>query len=138
MLQDIWRVRGLLHTLVRRDLLVRYQSSVLGFLWSFAKPVALVAIFQFAFGTVLGMGSAASGVPLSLHLLVGILVWSFFARSVAEGHWAVLSHANLIKKVRLPVEVFPTTTVVGNLINFLLGMVVVFPIILVLLARHGG
>lgn len=138
MLQDIWRVRGLLHTLVRRDLLVRYQSSVLGFLWSFAKPLALVAIFQFAFGTVIGIGSATSGVPLSLHLLVGILVWSFFARSVAEGHWAVLSHANLIRKVRLPVEVFPTTTVVGNLINFLLGMVVVFPIVLVLLARHGG
>ena len=138
MLRDIWRVRGLLYTLVRRDLLVRYQSSVLGFLWSFAKPLALVAIFQFAFGSVIGLQSATASVPLSLHLLVGILVWSFFARSVAEGHWAVLSHANLIKKVRLPVEVFPTTTVVGNLINFLLGMVVVFPIILVLLARHGG
>lgn len=138
MLQDIWRVRGLLHTLVRRDLLVRYQSSVLGFLWSFAKPLALVAIFHFAFRTILRIDSAAPLVPFSLHLLVGILVWSYFARSVAEGHWAVLSHANLIRKVRLPVEVFPATTVVGNLINFLLGMVVVFPIVLLLMARQGG
>jgi ABC-2 type transport system permease protein len=133
MLQDLWRVRELLFTLIRRDLLVRYQSSVLGFLWSFAKPLALVAIFHFAFNVVLQVKSPNPGVPFYLHLLVGILVWSYLARSLAEGHWAVLSHANLIKKVKLPIEVFPITTVAGNLLNFLLGMVVVAPLILVTL-----
>ncbi len=131
MLRDLWRVRELLFTLIRRDLLVRYQSSVLGFLWSFAKPLALVAIFHFAFNVVLQVESPNPGVPFYLHLLVGILVWSYLARCVAEGHWAVLSHSNLIKKVKLPIEVFPITTVAGNLLNFLLGMLVVFPLILV-------
>jgi ABC-type polysaccharide/polyol phosphate export permease len=136
MLRDLWRVRELLFTLIRRDLLVRYQSSVLGFFWSFAKPLALVAIFHFAFKVVLQVKSPNPGVPFYLHLLVGILVWSYLARCVAEGHWAVLSHSNLIKKVKLPIEVFPITTVAGNLLNFLLGMVVVVP--LILLALPGG
>jgi ABC-type polysaccharide/polyol phosphate export permease len=134
-LRDIWKVRELLFTLVRRDLIVRYQSSVLGFLWSFAKPLALVVIFQVAFKHIL---KVQTSVPFSLHLLVGIMAWSFFSRCIAEGHWAILAHSNLIKKVKLPVEVFPATTVIGNLVNYGLAMLVVFPIILILMSGGAG
>jgi len=136
MLRGIWKVRELLFTLVRRDLIVRYQSSVLGFLWSFAKPLALVVIFQIAFGLILGAG--ITSVPFSLHLLVGILAWTFLSRCIGEGHWAILAHSNLIKKVKLPVEVFPATTVIGNLVNYALAMLVVFPIILIIMSRESG
>jgi ABC-2 type transport system permease protein len=138
MLRNIWKVRELLFVLVRRDLIVRYQSSVLGFFWSFAKPLALVVIFFVAFGLIFNVPRPNPSVPFALHLLVGIMVWSFLARCVTEGHWAILSHANLIKKIRLPVEVFPAVTVAGNLINFLLGMLVVYPVILVAMARAQG
>jgi ABC-2 type transport system permease protein len=135
MLRGIWKVRELLFTLVRRDLIVRYQSSVLGFLWSFAKPLALVGIFQIAFKHILGV---TARVPFSLHLLVGILAWAFLARCIGEGHWVILAHSNLIKKVKLPVEVFPATTVIGNLVNYALAMLVVFPIILIIMSRESG
>jgi ABC-2 type transport system permease protein len=135
MLRGIWKARELLFTLVRRDLIVRYQSSVLGFLWSFAKPLALVGIFQLAFKHILGVTSV---VPFSLHLLVGILAWTFLARCIGEGHWVILAHSNLIKKVKLPVEVFPATTVIGNLVNYALAMLVVFPIILIIMSRESG
>jgi ABC-type polysaccharide/polyol phosphate export permease len=136
MLRNIWRVRELLLTLVRRDLIVRYQSSVLGFLWSFANPLALVLIFYVAFSKILTFGAGhmpGSDISFGLHLLVGILSWSFFARCVSEGHGAILGHANLIKKIKMPIEVFPAVTVVGNLVNYLLGMLVVFPLLLLML-----
>jgi len=139
MLRNIWKTRELLFCLVRRDLIVRYQSSVLGFFWSFAKPLALVVIFFVAFGIIIPIGKTGEHAPpFALHLLVGILVWSFLARSVSEGHWSVLSHSNLIKKIKLPVEVFPAVTVSGNLINFALGMVVVYPIVLIVMSRTQG
>ena len=136
MIRNVWQVRELLLTLVHRDLIVRYQSSVLGFLWSFANPLGLVAIFYVAFSYIVRIGSddmPDANISFGLHLLVGILLWSFFARTISEGHWAVLSHANLIKKIKMPIEIFPAVTVVGNLINYLLGMLVVFPAILILL-----
>jgi lipopolysaccharide transport system permease protein len=131
LLRNIWKTRELLYCLVRRDLIVRYQSSILGFFWSFAKPLALVLIFQVAFQFILRVDKPNPGTPFGFHLLVGILVWGFFSRSIAEGNWSVLSHANLIKKVKLPVEVFPAVTLSGNLINFLLAMLIVYPILLI-------
>ncbi|MFP4380603.1 MAG: ABC transporter permease [Candidatus Sumerlaeia bacterium] len=136
MLRNIWKVRDLLFTLVRRDMIVRYQSSFLGFFWSFAKPLALVAIFGVAFQYILKIEMPNDQVPFGLHLLVGILAWSFFARCIGEGQGAILGQANLIKKVKIPVEVFPAATAIGNLINYLLGMLVVFPVILVMMAPH--
>ena len=137
MLRDTQKVRDLLICLVRRDLIVRYQSSVLGFFWSFARPLALVVIFTLAFRLILKVSLPNPNVPFALHMLVGVLVWGFFSRSVSEGHFSVLAHANLIKKVKLPSAVFPAATVAGNLINFLLAMVVVYPVILIVMSRRG-
>ncbi|NQU44650.1 ABC transporter permease [bacterium] len=138
MLNRLWKFRELLFTLVRRDLLVRYQSSVLGFLWSFARPLALVAIFGIAFSVILRFEGLPGGVGLGWHILVGILAWSYFSRCLMEGLGAILGHANLIKKVKLPLEVFPATTVIGNLINYLLGMMVIFPVILLAMTDREG
>ncbi|MBN1868820.1 ABC transporter permease [Candidatus Sumerlaeota bacterium] len=138
MLRRIWKVRDLLIVLVRRDLIVRYQSSVLGFFWSFAKPLVLVAIFTVAFGMFIRVESPNPNVSFALHILVGILGWSFLARCVTEAHWSVLSHSNLIKKVPLPIEVFPFSTLAGGLVDFLLGMLVVFPIVLYMTSRISG
>ena len=45
MFEQLRTSRNLLYNLVRRDLTVRYKSTVLGFFWSFIKPLALTAIF---------------------------------------------------------------------------------------------
>lgn len=138
MLRKVWDFRELLYTLVRRDLIVRYQSSVLGFFWSFAKPLALMVIFTLAFKVILKIKMPNPDVPFSLHMLIGVMVWSFLARAIFEGHGAILGHANLIKKVKLPVEVFPATTVLGNVINFFLAMLVVFPVVIFIMSGKQG
>lgn len=138
MLRGLWKYRELLYTLVRRDLIVRYQSSFLGIFWSFTKPLAMMFIFWFAFSLILRIPMPNPKVNFSLHLIVGLMVWNFFSRCIMEGMNAVMSHAHLIKKVYVPVEVFPATTVLGNLINLFLGMLVLFPIILFWMSREIG
>lgn len=123
--------RNLLYNLVRRDLTVRYKSTVLGFFWSFIKPLALTAIFYVVFSLVMGLQLHETRVPYPLHLLTGMLAWSFFAGSTGEAMGVMLANANLIKKVRLPLVVFPVASVLSHLVHFLLGLVVLFALMIV-------
>lgn len=123
--------RNLLYNLVRRDLTVRYKSTVLGFFWSFIKPLALTAIFYVVFSLVMGLQLREPNVPYPLHLLAGMLAWSFFAGSAGEAMGVMLANANLIKKVRLPLVVFPVASVLSHLVHFLLGLIVLFALMIV-------
>ena len=52
-LRALVRYRGLIQTLVARDLKARYRGSVLGFFWSFINPLLLLLVYSFVFSTVL-------------------------------------------------------------------------------------
>lgn len=131
MLLSALRHRELIMRLVKRDLKVRYKSSSLGFLWSIAKPLLLVVIYTIVFDIVLDIGVGAEQVDFhySLFIMVALMPWIYFASTVGESMQVILGNANLVKKVRLPLEVFPLSSVIGNLIHFLLAMIVVFAFI---------
>lgn len=116
--------RNLLWNLVRRDLTVRYKSTMLGFLWSFAKPLAYMLIYQAVFAGILKIRLEEPRIPYALHVLAGVLPWSFMTGACAEAMNSILASANLVKKVRLPLEVFPLAAVCSHAIHFLMAMAV--------------
>jgi lipopolysaccharide transport system permease protein len=59
-------------------------------------------------------------------VLCGILPWNFFTASVMGSITSIVGNAHLIKKVYFPREVLPISTVLANLVNFLLAMIVLF------------
>ncbi|MCX7011315.1 MAG: ABC transporter permease [Candidatus Sumerlaeota bacterium] len=126
MLPTLFRHRELILRLVKRDLKVRYKSSVLGFLWSVAKPLLLVAIYTFVFDKVLGLTLEVKEIPFSLHVMAALLPWLFLAAALGESMHVILANGSLIKKIALPHEVFPVATVLGNLAHFLLALPVLF------------
>jgi ABC-2 type transport system permease protein len=125
-------VMNLLYNLVRRDLTVRYKSTVLGFFWSFIKPLAMTGIFWLVFQWILGLKLRPGDeqIPLALHMLAGMLVWNMFAGASAESMNVMLANANLIKKVSLPLVVFPTATVISHMIHFVLAMLVLIALLI--------
>ncbi|WP_046528774.1 MULTISPECIES: ABC transporter permease [Cellulomonas] len=113
---DIARYRELLVLLVRRELRARYKNSTLGFAWSFAKPVAQLAIYTLILGELLQMNR---GVPqFAIYVFCGLTLWTLFNETVAGGTGAVVANSGLVKKVYLPREVFPLSTVGGATVNF--------------------
>ncbi len=122
-------VRNLLLNLVRRDLGVRYKSTVLGFFWSFLKPLALTGIFYLVFDKILEIPLREKQIPFALHLLTGILAWTFFAGAANDAMQSVLANSNLIKKVKLPLAVFPLAAVCSQLIHFLLALLVLIALL---------
>lgn len=110
----------LLSGIIRKDLQVKYQGSVLGFLWSLANPLLLLVVYTFVFQVVL-----RSGIPkFGFYLLAGLLIWNFFAGTVGTATQAVVGNAGLVQKVPFPLAVLPLATVGYHLVHLVLQVAV--------------
>ncbi|MEU7864950.1 ABC transporter permease, partial [Nonomuraea sp. NPDC049141] len=105
----LWSHRTSLRILVRRDLAVKYQQSVLGYLWSLIEPLGLGAIYWFVFGVLYSrdtnrhLGDAADSYPL--FLLTGIFAWMWTSSALSEATNALTGQARLITTMNLPRQV---------------------------------
>lgn len=121
-LARLGRYRGLIQSLVARELKARYRGSVLGFFWSFINPLLLLLIYSFVFTTVLPRIDEPALEPYALFMFCGILPWTWFSSSILEASNVLISGGNLIKKVLFPAEVLPIVTVLSNMAHFFLGL----------------
>jgi ABC-type polysaccharide/polyol phosphate export permease len=132
-LQQLPRYRGLIQTLVARELKARYRGSVLGFVWSFINPLMLLLVYSFIFATIMPNPGEETK-PYPLFFFCGLLPWTWFQASLTEAAGSLISGGNLIRKVLFPAEVLPIVAVLTNLVHFLLGLPI---LVLFLLAyRH--
>ena len=121
-LARLFRYRGLIQSLVARELKARYRGSVLGFFWSFINPLLAAA------GLLLRLqvhpaGGRSEGIEhYALFMFCGILPWTWFASSLTESSSVLISGGNLIKKVLFPAEILPIVTVLANMVHFFFGL----------------
>ena len=131
-LANLLRYRGLVYSLVVRELKARYRGSVLGFVWSFINPLLLLLIYSFVFSVVLPGLHSKETEPYALFMFCGILPWTWFSASLTEAAGSLISGGNLIKKVLFPAEVLPLVSVLANMVHFVLGL----PILAVFLVYY--
>src|SRR4026208_1518634 len=115
------KYRGLVQSLVVRELKARYRGSVLGFFWSFVNPLMLLLVYTFVFKFVLPNDTKGLQ-PSSPLPFRGILPWNWFSSSLTEASGSLLAGGNLIKKVLFPAEVLPIVSVLANMVHFFLGL----------------
>ena len=121
-LVKLTKYRGLIQSLVARELKARYRGSVLGFFWSFFNPLLLLLVYTFVFAYVMPPPQLNEISNYPLFLFCGLLPWTWFATSLTESSNVLISGGNLIKKVMFPAEILPIVTVLSNLVHFLLGL----------------
>lgn len=135
----VWEHRKVVGLLVRRDLKVKYQQSVLGYAWTMLEPLALTMVYFFVFGIIL---NAERGMPeeaqayggFVLFLVAGILPWTTFGAILSEAPRAMLTHSKLITTMKVPREIFPIATVGTKFVEYLLT----WPVLLVFVIALGG
>ncbi len=135
--RELWVYRDLLLSLVVRDLKVRYKNSVLGTLWSLLNPLLMMIVFTVVF-TVFWPNNQVAHFPA--FVLTGLLPWNLFQASIMGSAYSIVGNANLVKKVYFPREVLPLSVVLSNTVNFLLALLVLFPVLWVNdipLTRHA-
>jgi ABC transporter len=127
-LPQIWnrKNRILLKELVKTDFKLRYQGSVLGYLWAVLRPMLLFAILYVVFAKILKMGGDIPHYPV--YLMAGTVLWSFFSECTNQGIQAIVARGDLLRKISFPKWIIVVSATITALINFLinLGVIIVF------------
>lgn len=125
---DVFRRKYLLSLIVRKEVGIRYRGSVLGWLWSYVKPLIQFLVFYFALGVFLNLNDSIEYYPL--YLLSGITAVTFFNESFANATRSLVDNAALIKKIYFPRQMFPIASTMVAAINTVPQIVVVVVIAL--------
>lgn len=115
--------RSLIRELVVSDFKLRYQNSVLGYLWSLLRPIMLFGVLYVVFTYVIKVGRGVPYYPA--YLLLGIVLWTFFIESTVSGMNAITGRGDLVRKVSIPKYAIVISTTMSAFVNFCLNMVVV-------------
>ena len=128
-LLELWRFRGLLRSLVIRDLKVKYQRSLLGLIWTLLNPLLTVAILVTVFTYVVRIQ-----VPRYWAFLIsGFFVWNFIQRTLYHATTILRDHASLSRSVYYPSEILILGASLSKLVEFLLEILIV---LIALVAFH--
>ncbi|MGN6184701.1 MAG: ABC transporter permease [Thermoanaerobaculia bacterium] len=126
-LANLYRHRQLIAALTARDLKARYRGSLLGYFWSLANPLLLLAVYTLVFTKFFPTQVVQ---PYPLFLFSGILAWTFTSAAILESTSSISANAGLIKKVMFPAEALPLVVVLSHLVHFALAMPILFAAIL--------
>jgi ABC-2 type transport system permease protein len=135
--RELWRHRDALRLLVRRDLTVRYQQSVLGYLWTMLEPLATAATYWFVFGVLYGDKRPADGEPYVLFLVSGLFAWIWVSGVLGDATTVLTVQRRLITAIRMPRELFPLSRVVSKFFEYLASLPVLVAVAVAYRAPFG-
>ena len=125
MFQNLREYRQLIRHFISRDLKTRYHGSIIGWGWSIVEPLALTVTFYILFAIL----SDSTDPYRPFNILVGILGWTFFSRTLTRGTTALQRNSGLIQRIYFPREVFLFSQVGFQLVQMLLSMIVLIPLL---------
>jgi len=122
---SVWNRRNkiLLRELVVTDFKLRYQGSILGYLWSILKPIFLFIILYIVFDKFLRLGRDIEHFPV--YLLVGIVLWNFFTEATVQGLQSIVSRGDLIRKINFPKFIIVVSGTISAFINLIINTIVI-------------
>jgi ABC-type polysaccharide/polyol phosphate export permease len=131
-MRQVWRYRELLRGLVVRNLKVKYQRSLLGFVWTLVNPLLTVVILVVVFSHVVRIQ-----VPdYWAFLLSGYFVWNFMLQTLNTGTWIFAEHSRLTRSIAFPSEILVFSAAGSRLIEFIAEVSLIL-LALILLHHHG-
>lgn len=105
-----------------------YFGTVLGYLWSLIRPLALFGVLLFVFTQVFKVGSELPNYPVLL--LLGIVLFTLFQESTTNAVTSVVSQEAIVRKTQFPRLVIPLATVLTGFFNFCLNLIIVIVFVL--------
>jgi ABC-2 type transport system permease protein len=130
---DVLRRRYLLRLLVRKEVKVRYQGTVLGMVWSYIQPMTRFMVYFVIIGVVLGLNRSVPN--FSVHIVSGMVMVHFFSETFGSTTRSVVRNKSLVRKVGLPREMFPVASLLVSAVNIIPALVILF-VVAVLTGWH--
>lgn len=120
--------RELIRIMTISELKVKYQSSILGFIWSLLNPLLMMLVLYIVFSNIF----KATQSNLALYLLIGIVSWRFLANGTSLAIGSIVRKPSLVTKIYIPRQVLVLSSVLSSFISSILEFMVLIPLLLIL------
>jgi ABC-2 type transport system permease protein len=101
-----------------------YFGTVLGYLWSLARPLMLFGVLLAVFTQVFRIGSQVPHYPVLL--LLNVVLFGFFQEATGTAVGSIVNQEAVVRKTQFPRLVIPLAVVLTSFFNVALNLVVVF------------
>ena len=118
----------LLEQLVKKEIKLKYRSSVLGVLWTLLEPLLTMIVLSYVFSVL--FNKKMEYVPV--YILSGRLLYTFFANSTKAATKSIRKNGAMIKKVYVPKYIYALASVIANYIMFLISLSILAVIFLII------
>lgn len=121
------KYRFLLIQLVKRDIQVKYRSSVLGIFWSFLEPLLTMIVFTIIFSFIF-----MRDIPnFPVYYLIGRISFSLFSNGTTSAMKSIIGNSGILKSVYVPKYLFALASVLSGFVTFLLSLIILFAVMIV-------
>ena len=126
--------RGLMRSMVRRDITSRYKGSIIGPAWAIITPAVMIIVFTLIFSGIFKLRFGAESGPLSfaLYLFCGLLPWTAFSDGILRSTSSLTDNVNLVKRVVFPTEALPVNLTLSAIALQMFGTIVLLVVALIL------
>ncbi len=116
--------------LATTDFRLKYEGTLLTYVWALARPAALFGVLLLVFGRLGRFNQSIDHYPA--YLLLGIVVWTFFAQAAATSVGCLRRRAPLLRKLPFPRLAVPLSMILTAAFDLTLNFVVVFSFVFAL------
>jgi ABC-2 type transport system permease protein len=109
--------------IAKTEFKLKYADSALGYVWSLVKPLVYFAVLLAVFGSFFKLNATFENYPI--YLLVGIVMFTFFADATSMTMLSFVVRASLLGKLAFPRVVIPLSTTTVATLTFLINLTAV-------------
>ncbi len=117
------KYKNLIWVLAITDFKLRYQNSVLGYVWALLQPLLLFTILNFVFSSLFARDGGIE--YYSLQLITSLMIFLFFSEATSAGLRSLVSKSQLVTKIFVPRWTIIVASTLNAFLIFLMNLIVI-------------